>query len=192
MKIKRDEMDDLEALLGIGSDIPKPDEFDLGAPVVLNELSDDELLFRESVIKTFFENATRAGHPVYGFNIETLQRLHEEVVTEFKKRGRDYKPALDRHQKETKKDVKRNKDDEITVRETKEKSRDEQLEEIIEKTAEKTVEKIIQKQPVNIPTVWMETGHWPKTGDVYYGHNYTTCTSNNPGGDVNDEKETVK
>ncbi len=191
MNIKRDEMDDLEALLGIGSDIPKPDEFDLGAPVVLNELTDDELLFRESVIKTFFESATRAGHPVYGFDIETLQRMHGEVVTEFKKRGRDYKPALDRHQKEDKKDVKRNKDDEITVRETKEKSRDEQLEEIIEKAAEKTAEKIIQKQPINIPTVWTGTGQWPGPGDIYYGHNYTTCNSN-PGGDVNDEKETSK
>ncbi len=184
MNIRRDEMAELEALLGMGSDIPKPDVFDLGVPVVLNELTDDELLFRESVIKTFFENATRSGHPVYGFDIETLERLHKEVVTEFKKRGRDYQPALDRHQKEEKKDIKRApKDDEITV-----KVKEPNVQDLIRETAEKVAEEVVKRQPVSIPSIWTHPNPNYPGGDVYYGHNYTTSNTGNTGGDVNDEK----
>ncbi len=186
MNIKRDEMtvEDLEAIFG-PQDIPRPDVFDLSAEVVLGDLTDDELLFRESVIKTFFENATRAGHPVYGFTVETLERLHKEVVQEFKKRGRDYQPALDRHQKEETKDIKRSvKDDEITV---KEKTRDEQMEELVEKAAQKAADKVAERDTVTIP--WGQSSpNYPGSGNIIYcGTNYTS--TNNAGGDI-DDKET--
>ncbi len=188
MNLKRGDMsiEDLEAIFGTESDLPKPDVFDLGALVVLSELTDDELLFRESIIKTFFESATRAGHPVYGFTIEVLERLHSEVVAEFKNRGRDYLPTLDRHQKSSTKDIKRGAKgtEEITV-----KVKEPNVQELIQKTAEKVAEEIVRKSPVNTPTFWTYPNpiNYPggSTGDVYYGHNYTT--SNDAGGNGNEK-----
>ncbi len=177
-------VEDLEAIFG-SSDIPKPDVFDLSAEVVLGELTDDELLFRESVIKTFYENATRAGHPIYGFTVETLKKMHEQVVKEFKKRGRDYLPALDRHQKKDKKDVKRSakETEKITVKEL---TRDEQMEELVEKAAQRAADKVAERTPIAIP--WISPNpNYPGSGNNIYCGTYTTS---NPGGDVNAEKET--
>ncbi len=113
-------------------DIEKPREFDLSAEVNLNELTDDELLFRESIIKAFFENATRSGHPIYGFTIETLEKMHVEVVNEFKARGRDYAPLLDRHQKPQNEPVTREHTDEEL---------ENKIKKIVEKTAVETIKR---------------------------------------------------
>lgn len=121
MKIKRGEVIDAEELMAIfGSPPPPENEFDLSAEVVLSELTDDELLFRESIIKSFFEKATRSGHPIYGFTIETLERMHAEVVKEFQARGRDYAPKLDRHKSVEEKDFSRGINDVVNSKEFKE------------------------------------------------------------------------
>lgn len=70
--------------------------FDLSAEVDLTELNDEDLLFRESIIKTFYETAIRTGKPVYGFTESKLKEMANEVVEEFRTRGRDYKVPLDR------------------------------------------------------------------------------------------------
>jgi hypothetical protein len=70
--------------------------FDLSAEVILSELDDEGLLFRESIIKTFYETATRTGKAVYGFTKDELQEMANEIVEEFRNRGRDYQVPLDR------------------------------------------------------------------------------------------------
>jgi hypothetical protein len=70
--------------------------FDLSAEVDLTELDDEGLLFRESIIKTFYETATRTGKAVYGFTKDELQKMANEIVEEFRTRGRDYQVPLDR------------------------------------------------------------------------------------------------
>ena len=70
--------------------------FDLSAEVDLTELDDEGLLFRESIIKTFYETATRTGKAVYGYTKVELQEMANEIVEEFRTRGRDYKVPLDR------------------------------------------------------------------------------------------------
>ncbi|GAF80951.1 unnamed protein product, partial [marine sediment metagenome] len=52
--------------------------FDLSAEVVLSELDDEGLLFRESIIKTFYETATRTGKAVYGYTKAELQEMANE------------------------------------------------------------------------------------------------------------------
>lgn len=186
MNIRRDEIseEELMAIFGPPQDMPKPEVFDLGAEVVLNELTDDELLFRESIIKTFFESATRAGHPIYGFTVEILEKMHAKVVEEFKRRGRDYLPALDRHQKADKKDVKR--DAEKGKETIKVKPGDKELKELITEIAEKAAEKVIQKNPVTIPLI-QPNPNYPGSGNtIYCGTNYTT-SKESTGGDANDE-----
>lgn len=71
--------------------------FDLSADVVLADLSDESLLFRESIIKTFFEIANRTSKAVYGFTKDELQQMQNEIIEEFRTRGRDYKVPLDRN-----------------------------------------------------------------------------------------------
>ncbi len=70
--------------------------FDLSAEVVLADLDDESLLFRESIIKTFYEIAVRTGKAVYGFTKDGLQEMANEIVEEFRTRGRDYQVPLDR------------------------------------------------------------------------------------------------
>ncbi len=70
--------------------------FDLSAEVDLTELDDEGLLFRESIIKTFYEIATRTGKAVYGFTKDELQGMANEIIEEFRIRGRDYQVPLDR------------------------------------------------------------------------------------------------
>lgn len=70
--------------------------FDLSAEVDLVELDDEGLLFRESIIKTFYETAMRTGKAVYGYTKVELQEMANEIVEEFRTRGRDYKVPLDR------------------------------------------------------------------------------------------------
>jgi hypothetical protein len=70
--------------------------FDLSADVDITELDDEGLLFRESIIKTFYETATRTGKAVYGFTKDELQEMANEIVEEFRTRGRDYQVPLDR------------------------------------------------------------------------------------------------
>ena len=62
----------------------------------MTELDDEGLLFRESIIKTFYETATRTGKAVYGFTKDELQEMANEIVEEFRTRGRDYQVPLDR------------------------------------------------------------------------------------------------
>jgi hypothetical protein len=72
------------------------DIFDLSVEVDLTELNDEDLLFRESIIKTFYETATRTGKAVYGFTKKELQEMANDIVEEFRTRGRDYQVPLDR------------------------------------------------------------------------------------------------
>jgi len=89
------------------SEQERPDEFDLSADVDISTLDDAGLLFRESIIKAFYETATRTGKPVYGFSKSELEVLQEEIIVEFQNRGRDYKVPLDRNT--NKKDISRGK-----------------------------------------------------------------------------------
>ena len=70
--------------------------FDLSAEVILADMDDEGLLFRESIIKTFYETATRTGKAVYGFTKDELQEMANLIVEEFRSRGRDYQVPLDR------------------------------------------------------------------------------------------------
>lgn len=70
--------------------------FDLSVEVNLAELDDEDLLFRESIIKTFYETANRTGKAVYGFTKDELQEMANEIIEEFRTRGREYKVTLDR------------------------------------------------------------------------------------------------
>jgi len=82
-------------LKGEGTD-DRPDVFDLSIDVELNTLSDEDLLFRESIVKSFYETAVRTGKPVYGFSKENLENKYSEIVEEFETRGRNYLVKLDR------------------------------------------------------------------------------------------------
>jgi cation transport regulator ChaB len=74
----------------------RPDTFDLSADVELNELDDAELLFRESIIKAFYETAQRTGKPAHGYTKLDLEKMQLDIISEFQKRGRDYIVPLDR------------------------------------------------------------------------------------------------
>lgn len=86
MEIKRDTLEE-----------ELPETFDLSLEVKLSELSDSDLLFRESIIKAFYETVIRTGNPVYGFTKIDLEEQYNKVVEEFKSRGRDYLVPLDRN-----------------------------------------------------------------------------------------------
>ncbi len=166
---KRGEVIDAEDLMAFFGPPPPPDnEFDLSTEVVLSELTDDELLFRESIIKSFFEKATRSGHPIYGFTLETLEKMHEEVVVEFKSRGRDYMPKLDRHiktdEKEDKKTVVRGIDVES-----------EEFKKLVEKAVKEEVDLSLKEKRTAF-TPWVDR-------DQPY-----TVTYNMTGGEAHDEK----
>ncbi len=185
MDTKRDELseEELMAMFGFSEDMPEPEVFDLGKAVVLSELTDDELLFRESIIKTFFESATRAGHPVYGYTTEVLERLHAEVVAEFKSRGRDYLPTLDRHQKSSTKDVKRSAKEIEEI--NKEPKLDKTTQDLIKEVAEKTAEEVLRKNS-SIVFPWVSPN--TTSGEyTHYGPQYS-C-SHSSGGDVDDTKK---
>jgi hypothetical protein len=151
-------------------DIEKPRVFDLSVEVDLSELTDDELLFRESIIKAFFDNATRSGHPIYGFTIEILKKMHVEVVSEFKARGRDYAPLLDRHQKPQKASVTRE-------------HTDDELENKVKKIVEKTVEEAVKRTAEQLSPAISETGNSPWT----INYNMTNVQKENTREDI-DEK----
>ena len=74
----------------------RPETFDLSADVEISKLDDAGLLFRESIIKAFYETATRTGKPVNGYSKEDLEEMQREIVEEFQNRGRDYIVPLDR------------------------------------------------------------------------------------------------
>ncbi len=78
------------------SDKERPDTFDLGEEVELEKLDDADLLFRESIIKAFYETAVRTGKPVHGYSKVDLEGMQLEIVEEFQNRGRDYIVPLDR------------------------------------------------------------------------------------------------
>jgi hypothetical protein len=73
-----------------------PEVFDLSADVEVTMLNDSDLLFRESIVKAFYEIAVRTGKPVYGFSKSDLEEKYNEIVEEFQSRGRDYLVPLDR------------------------------------------------------------------------------------------------
>lgn len=98
-KLKKDSYQVYE----IDDEIPekdRPEVFDLSADADVSQMTDDELLFRESIIKLFYDNAVRANSAVYGFTIEDLKLMHQEIIQEFESRGRDYNPNLDRSQEQ--------------------------------------------------------------------------------------------
>jgi cation transport regulator ChaB len=74
----------------------RPETFDLGEEVEISKLDDADLLFRESIIKAFYETATRTGKPVHGYSTDDLEHMQLEIVEEFQNRGRDYIVPLDR------------------------------------------------------------------------------------------------
>lgn len=78
------------------SEQERPDTFDLSAEVELSELDDADLLFRESIIKAFYETAQRTGKPAHGYTKLDLEKMQLEIIGEFQKRGRDYIVPLDR------------------------------------------------------------------------------------------------
>jgi hypothetical protein len=83
----------------IGDDSEKedrPDTFDLSEEVEIDKLDDADLLFRESIIKAFYETAQRTGKPAHGYTKEDLEVMQLEIVEEFQNRGRDYIVPLDR------------------------------------------------------------------------------------------------
>ncbi len=172
---KRGEVMDAEDLMAFFGPPPPPDnEFDLSAEVVLNELTDDELLFRESIIKSFFEKATRSGHPIYGFTLETLEKMHAEVVVEFKSRGRDYMPKLDRHMKTDEEGDKKS-----LVREIKDVVKSEEFKELVEKKVKEEVD----KDNRNKFMPFQPDGNQPYT--ITYG----VTKGNMTGGEVHDKKD---
>ncbi len=77
-------------------DEERPDTFDLSEEVELDKLDDAELLFRESIIKAFYETATRTGKAVHGYSKSDLEAMQLEIVEAFQNRGRDYIVPLDR------------------------------------------------------------------------------------------------
>jgi len=79
-----------------GSDEERPETFDLSEEVELTELDDADLLFRESIIKAFYETATRTGKPAHGYTKLDLEKMQLEIISEFQSRGRDYIVPLDR------------------------------------------------------------------------------------------------
>lgn len=87
------------------SEQERPDTFDLSVEVELSELDDADLLFRESIIKAFYETAQRTGKPAHGYTKLDLEKMQLEIISEFQKRGRDYIVPLDRSFDET--DIKR-------------------------------------------------------------------------------------
>lgn len=91
MEINRDSLDEFEEVLEI---------FDLSESVELPVLSEEDLLFRESIVKAFYEIAIRTGKPVYGFSKTDLEEKYSDIVEEFGTRGRDYLVPLDRSIKE--------------------------------------------------------------------------------------------
>lgn len=78
------------------TDEERPETFDLGADVEISKLNDADLLFRESIIKAFYETATRTGKPVFGWSKTDLEAMQSEIIKEFQARGRDYIVPLDR------------------------------------------------------------------------------------------------
>jgi cation transport regulator ChaB len=78
------------------SDEERPDTFDLSDDVELDKLNDADLLFRESIIKAFYETAQRTGKPAHGYTKNDLEKLQLEIIEEFQNRGRDYIVPLDR------------------------------------------------------------------------------------------------
>jgi cation transport regulator ChaB len=78
------------------SEQERPDTFDLSDEVELNELDDADLLFRESIIKAFYETAQRTGKPAHGYTKLDLEKMQLEIIEEFQNRGRDYIVPLDR------------------------------------------------------------------------------------------------
>ncbi len=80
----------------MAEEIEDEEIYDLSKEVVLADLDDEGLLFRESIIKTFYETANRTSKPVYGFTKDQLQEMANLIVEEFRSRGRDYKVPLDR------------------------------------------------------------------------------------------------
>ena len=74
-----------------------PDTFDLSASVTVADLDDAELLFRESIIKAFYEITVRTGKHVYGYSKEDLEKMQNEIIEEFEQRGRRYDVPLDRN-----------------------------------------------------------------------------------------------
>lgn len=73
-----------------------PEEFDLSSEVDLSGLSVEQLLFRESIVKAFYETVVRTGNPVWGFSKVDLESQYKDIVEEFKTRGRNYLVSLDR------------------------------------------------------------------------------------------------
>jgi hypothetical protein len=85
----------------------RPETFDLSTNIELSTLSDEDLLFRESIVKSFYEIVVRTGKPVYGFSKSDLEKKYAEIVKEFEARGRNYLVELDRSMEDSGDDSKK-------------------------------------------------------------------------------------